>query len=203
MTLRTRVLLLKGAVWSLGLLPVGLLAWSVVLGDGLGANPIEELEHRTGLTALIALLTALSVTPLRRLTGWNILQKIRRPVGLFAFFHASVHFSVYLALDQFFAWGYIVEDIVERPYILAGFAAFLCLLPLAVTSTRGWVRRLGRKWRTLHRLVYAAGVFAVVHYLWVTKADDRGPFIAAALLTLLLLMRLPWLRRAAGAGGSR
>lgn len=192
MSLRRRVLLLKTGVWLLCLGPVGALAWQILLGPGLGVNPIEELEHWSGLSTLIVLLGALSVTPIRRLTGWNLIQKARRLVGLFAFFYASLHFAAYIVLDQFFAWRYIVEDIVERPYILVGFTAFLLLIPLAVTSTKGWIRRLGRNWRRLHRLVYPAAVLGVVHYLWVTKGDDdRGPFIAGAVLVVLFLLRLP------------
>jgi sulfoxide reductase heme-binding subunit YedZ len=189
--LRKRVLLLKGAVWLLCLVPLGVLAWRHVLGEGLGANPIEELEHWAGLSALVVLLGALSVTPVRRLTGWNVLQKVRRLVGLFAFFYVVVHLSIYVGLDQFFGWSYIVEDVAERPYIMVGFGAFVLLLPLAVTSTRGWIRRLGKNWRRLHRLVYPAAILGVLHYLWVTKADDRGPFIAAAVLVLLFVLRLP------------
>ena len=191
MDLRRRVLLLKGVVWFLCLVPLGVLGWRVLFGEGLGANPIEELEHWAGMSTLVVLLGALSVTPVRRLTGWNVLQKVRRLIGLFAFFYAFVHFGVYIALDQFFGWRYILEDIAERPYIMVGFGAFVLLVPLALTSTRGWIRRLGRNWQRLHRLVYPAAVLGVVHYLWVTKADDRGPFIAGAVLAVLLVLRLP------------
>lgn len=191
MDLRRRVLLLKGAVWLLCLGPLGWFAWRVVLGEGLGANPIEELQLWAGRSTLVVLLGALAVTPLRRVTGFNILQKARRLVGLFAFFYACLHLAIYVGVDQFFAWRFILDDIAERPYILVGFTAFLLLVPLAATSTRGWIRRLGRNWQRLHRLVYPAAVLGVVHYLWITKADDRGPFIAGAVLAVLLLLRLP------------
>lgn len=196
MELRRRVILLKGAVWILCLVPFAWLGWRVFLGEGLGANPIEEVQHWSGRAALLVLLGALAVTPIRRVTGWNLVQKVRRLVGLFAFFYAFLHLSIYVGLDQFFGWRYILEDIVERPYIVVGFAAFLLLVPLAATSTRGWIRRLGRNWRRLHRLVYAAGVLGVVHFLWITKADDRAPLVAGAVLVVLLLLRLPLPTRA-------
>ena len=200
--LRTRVRLLKAGVWIVCLAPLGWLGWRVAFGEGLGANPIEELEHWSGLSALTVLLGALAVTPLRRLTGVNELQKVRRLVGLFAYAWVAGHFLIWLGLDQFFAWGYIGEDLVERPFIVVGFAAFLLLTPLALTSTRGWIRRLGKSWRRLHRLVYPAGVLAVVHYFWVTKADDRGPLLAAVVLAALLGIRLlP--RRSRGGSGAR
>lgn len=188
---KRRVRVLKAVVWILCLLPLVRLGWRAGPGAGLGANPIEALHHWAGQSSLILLLGALAVTPIRRVTGWNMVQKVRRLVGLFAFFYVCVHLTIYVALDQFFGWSYIVEDVVERPYILLGTAAFLLLLPLAVTSTRGWIRRLGRRWRTLHQLVYPAAVLAVLHFLLVTKADNRGPFIAGAVLALLLILRLP------------
>ncbi|HEX9885237.1 MAG TPA: protein-methionine-sulfoxide reductase heme-binding subunit MsrQ [Longimicrobiales bacterium] len=192
MTTRNRVRLLKAGVWLLCLVPVGRLAWRLLLGDRLGVNPIEEAEHWSGLSALVILLATLAVTPLRRLSGWNDLQKVRRLVGLFAFFYAFVHFGIYLGLDQFFGWSYILEDIAERPYITVGFTAFVLLIPLAVTSTKGWIRRLGRRWITLHRLAYASGVLGVLHYLWIQKADFRRPAIAGAVLVVLLGMRVWW-----------
>jgi sulfoxide reductase heme-binding subunit YedZ len=178
--------------------PLAKLAWRWFLGDRLGANPIEELTHWSGLSALVILLAALAVTPVRRLTGWNDLQKVRRLVGLFAFFYATLHLAVYLVLDQFFAWSYIWEDVAERPFITVGAAAFLCLLALALTSTRGWIRRLGKGWVRLHRLIYVAAPLAVLHYTWKQKADIVDPLIAAAVLLALLGLRLWWWwRRAA------
>jgi sulfoxide reductase heme-binding subunit YedZ len=206
MELRRRVLLLKGAAWTLCLVPLGRLAWRFFLGDGLGANPVEALQLWAGRSTLVVLLGALAVTPLRRVTGWNVVQKVRRLVGLFAFFYASLHLLIYVGLDQVFGWSYLGEDLTERPFIIVGFSAFVSLVPLALTSTRGWIRRLGRNWRRLHRLVYAAAVLGVVHYLWATKADDRWPLIAATVLAVLLVLRIPfrrWLSRAGAGSGAR
>lgn len=192
---RRRALLLKAGVWALCLAPLGWAAYRFFLGDGFGANPIEALEHWSGLTTLTVLLGALAVTPLRRLTGLNDLQKVRRLVGLFAFFYASIHFMMWIGLDQFFAWEYIGEDIAERPYILVGFTAFLLLVPLALTSTKGWIRRLGKRWTHLHRLVYLAAALGVLHWWWLKKADFREPFIATVVLALLLGFRVVWAAR--------
>lgn len=192
MTARRQVVLLKGFVWVAALTPLAWALWRFFLGDGLGTNPIEEATHISGTTALVTLISALAVTPLRRLTGWNRIQSVRRLVGLFAYFWVFLHFMVWMGLDQFFAWEYIGEDIAERPFILVGFTAFLLLTPLALTSTRGWIRRLGKRWQRLHRLVYVAGVLAVIHYLWVTRADDTGPFLAGSAVALLLGMRVWW-----------
>lgn len=183
---------LKAGVWAAGLVPLAWLAWRWFFGDRLGVNPIEALTLWSGKSALVLLLAALAVTPVRRVTGWNQVQKVRRLIGLFAFFYACLHLAVYLGLDQFFAWGYIWEDVAERPFITAGAAAFLCLLPLALTSTRAWIRRLGRNWVRLHRLVYLAGALAVLHYWWKQKADFRDPAIAAAVLAVLLGARVLW-----------
>jgi sulfoxide reductase heme-binding subunit YedZ len=188
-------------VWALCLLPVPLALGRLFLGDGFGANPIEEIEHFTGDVALISLLAVLSITPLRRLSGWNDLQKVRRLVGLFAFFWVSVHFMAWIGLDQFFAWEFIGEDIAERPFVLVGFTAFLLLLPLAVTSTKGWIRRLGKNWTRLHRLVYLATVLGVVHFFWVTKADDRWPMLALGCWAVLMTLRLALARRRARPAG--
>jgi methionine sulfoxide reductase heme-binding subunit len=158
--------------------------------DQLGANPIETITHTTGDWALRLLLLSLAVTPLRRLTGWNRLIAYRRTLGLLAFTYAALHFSTYVVLDHFFDWQAIVADVAKRPYVTAGFSAFLCLVPLAVTSTRGWIRRLGRRWSHLHRLVYVAAALAVVHYWWLVKADVRAPFAYAAILVALLAARL-------------
>ncbi|HUH12266.1 MAG TPA: protein-methionine-sulfoxide reductase heme-binding subunit MsrQ [Longimicrobiales bacterium] len=185
--------LVRVAAWALGLTPLLLLAgrW---LGRGLGANPIEALILHFGTWGLTLLVATLAVTPLRRLTGQNALNVARRPLGLFAFFYISLHFLTYVGLDQFFAWEYIVEDIVERPFITVGFVAFVLLIPLAVTSTKGWIRRLGRRWTTLHRLAYVAAALGAVHYYWNVRADEPGPLVYGAVLALLLLWRLPWKR---------
>ena len=180
--------LLKPAVWIGGLLPLALLVVAAFT-DGLGAEPIEEVTHRTGKAAITLLMVTLAVTPVRRLTGWNGVVGARRPLGLFAFFYACLHFCIYL-FDQGFAWAYIVEDVAERPYVTAGFTALLLLLPLALTSTRGWIRRLGKGWQKLHRLVYLAAGLAVVHFLWLVKADLREPLIYAAVFAALMALRL-------------
>lgn len=203
MTRRGRVLLLKSATWLACLTPIAWVAYRFYLGDGLGANPIEELEHWSGLTALITLLAALAVTPARRLTGWNDLQKLRRLVGLFAFFYATLHLTMYIVLDYFFAWGLIWENIVERPYITVGMLAWLLLLPLALTSTKGWIRRMGKNWVRLHRLVYVAAPLGVLHFAWKEKADLREPLILAAILGVLFAVRLWYRARKQGRGGTR
>lgn len=183
---------LKPAVWIGGLLPLALLVWAGATG-GLEAEPVKDITHRTGKAVLILLLCTLAVTPIRRLTGWNGVIAARRPLGLFAFFYAVLHFLIYLG-DQGFAPGYIVEDVVEHPYVTAGFTAFLMLIPLAVTSTKGWIKRLGKRWTALHRLVYAAAILGVIHFLWLVKKDLREPLIYAAILAVLLALRVPgWL----------
>ena len=192
MVLKRRVLLLKTGIWILGLTPLGWAAYRFFLGDGFGVNPIAELQLWGGDTSLTALLITLSITPLRRLTGWNDLQKVRRLVGLFAFFYVTLHFLIWIGVDQFFAWQYIVEDIRERPYILVGFTGFLLLIPLALTSTKGWIRRLGRHWVTLHRAVYVAAVLGIVHFFWITKADDRWPTLALGIWAVLMTLRAAW-----------
>ena len=159
---------------------------------GLGANPIEEITHRTGWWALLLLTVTLAVTPARRLTARPGLVKYRRLLGLFAFFYANLHFLTYLVLDQFFGWSYIVEDIAERPFITVGFGAWLILLLLAVTSTRGWIRRLRRNWQRLHRLIYAAALAGGVHFLWKVKADTREPLVFLAVIAALLAYRAWW-----------
>lgn len=161
-------------------------------GGGLGANPIEFITHSTGTWTLVGLLVTLSVTPLRRLTGRADLIRYRRMLGLFAFFYAALHFMTYLWLDQFFDLAGIAKDIAKRPFVTVGFAAFVLLIPLAATSTRAMMRRLGRRWQQLHRLVYLIALLGVIHYLWLVKKDLTQPLIFGAVLILLLAMRLPW-----------
>lgn len=188
---RRRVLLIKAAVWLLGLYPLARVAWWLREGlIGLGANPIERVLHHTGWWTLTLLLATLAITPLRRLTGVNELIKGRRPLGLFAFFYATLHFGIYLGLDQLFGWAYILEDVAERPFITVGFLAWLLLIPLAITSTRGWIRRLGRRWTLLHRAVYFSGLLGVIHFYWRVKADTRVPLIFAAVYLALMALRL-------------
>ena len=191
-SLSSRVTALRLLVWTGGLAPLAWTLWRFAFGDGLGANPIEELILGSGLTAVILLLVTLSVTPLRRLTGLNELQKVRRLLGLFAFGYATMHFLVWFALDQGLALRYIAEDLTERPFIVVGALGFVALVPLAVTSTRGWVRRLGRRWTTLHLLVHPAVALALTHYTWKQKADIRGPLIAWGVFVVLVLVRLAW-----------
>jgi sulfoxide reductase heme-binding subunit YedZ len=186
----------KPTVFALCLLP---LLWAVgqALTGGLGTNPIEEITHRSGDWTLRLLLITLCVSPLRWLTGWNALLRLRRMLGLFAFFYAALHLTTYLWLDQFFLWGEIVADIIKRPFITVGMASFLILLALALTSTQGAVRRLGRRWITLHRGVYVAAILGVVHFWWLVKFDVREPALYAVLLTILLVaraMRAGWRR---------
>jgi sulfoxide reductase heme-binding subunit YedZ len=158
--------------------------------DRLGANPIEELQLETGIWALRFLAITLAVTPLRRLTGWSGIVRYRRLLGLVAFFYVCLHLVNYLAIDLQFDMGNIVEDVAERLYITVGMAAFLLLLPLAVTSTRGWQRRLGRRWQRLHRLAYAAAVLGTVHFLWAVKKDITEPLAYAAIFATLFAVRL-------------
>ena len=183
----------KAAIWLSALTPVAWLVWQATQGE-LGANPIEEVLHKTGWWGLILLTTTLAVTPVRRLTGRHTIVRYRRLVGLFAFFYITLHFSTYLVLDQWFAWKYILEDIAERPFITVGFAAWLLLLTLAVTSTRGWISRLGVRWQQLHRLIYLASVLGVLHFYWKVKADTLWPFIAVGVLAVLMVARVPWRR---------
>jgi sulfoxide reductase heme-binding subunit YedZ len=158
----------------------------------LSANPIEDVLHRSGRWGLTILLVTLAVTPLRRLTRWSVLMKFRRMIGLFAFFYLVLHFSIYVGLDQFFSLSDIIEDIARRPFITVGFTSLVLLVPLALTSTTGMMKRLGgKRWVRLHRLVYVAAVGGVVHFLWAVKADLRDPIIYAAALALLLAARLP------------
>jgi len=185
-----------------GLVPAAVLL-ADALNDRLGANPIEAITHRTGDWTIWLLLGALAVTPLRRLTGWNELIRFRRTVGLLAFGYACVHFLIYILLDREFVFAPAIavaslgEDIMKRPYITMGFGALLLLIPLAVTSTAGWVRRLGRRWTTLHRLIYVAGALAVLHYLWQVKGEQAKPVYHGLVLVGLLLFRVWGARRRA------
>ena len=183
---------LRAVVFLLCLGPFLRLVVDGIRGD-LTANPIEDLTLRTGWWAITLLMVTLAITPVRRLTGWNRLIQYRRMVGLFAFFYASLHVAVYFGLDQLLSFEYIAEDILDRPYITVGFTAWLLLVPLAITSTRGWIRRLGKRWQKLHRLVYVSAALAVLHFLWLVKADTREPLIYAAVLGILLALRLPFL----------
>jgi len=184
-----RLRVFKAVLFVLAALPAVVLAVDAFRGN-LTADPIEEITHRTGWWTITLLMVTLSVTPIRRFTGWNQLVKVRRMLGLFAFFYASLHLLTYVVLDLFFAFDILVEDVAKRPYITVGFAGFLMLLALALTSTKGWIRRLGKRWQLLHRLVYVAALAGVVHFYWQVKADTREPLIYAGILLVLLVARV-------------
>ena len=193
MMYRMKPALIKPLVFIACLFPLVFGIWAGFT-DQLGANPIEEITHRTGDWALRLLLITLAVTPLRRMLGWGWLLRVRRMLGLFAFFYACLHLLTYFVLDQFFDWDEILKDIIKRPYITIGFSAFVLLVPLAVTSTNAMMRRLGKRWGQLHQLVYVVAVFGILHYLWLVKADYLLPLIHAAILLALLLVRV-WYQR--------
>jgi sulfoxide reductase heme-binding subunit YedZ len=181
----TKILIFLGA-----LVPLGRLGWKA-LHNGLGANPIEVITHSTGDWTLILVLTTLTITPLRRITKQYWLIGVRRMIGLFAFFYGSLHFTTYIWLDKFFDLHEMLKDIAKRPFITVGFSAFVLLIPLALTSTAGWIRRLGGKnWQRLHRLIYATAILGVIHYIWLVKADVRKPLEYASVLSILLLYRI-------------
>ncbi len=188
--------LAKPLVFVLALAPFLRLAFRAFQGN-LGVNPAETLQLETGTWALRFLLITLAVTPLRRVTGWNPLIQLRRMLGLFAFFYAFAHVLTYLVLDQFFAFDLMLADVAKRPFITAGFVAFVLMIPLALTSTKRWIRRLGRRWQLLHRLIYISGVAAAVHYLWKVKVMIGPPVYYAAVLALLLGFRIVWQLRSA------
>ncbi len=179
----------KPVVFAACLVPLGLLAWRAFTG-GLGANPIEAITHATGDWTLRFLLITLAITPLRRLLRWNRVIGFRRMLGLFAFFYGVLHLFTYLWLDKFFAWADILHDIPKRPFITVGVAAFTLMVPLALTSTAGAIRRLGgRRWRALHRLIYASAILGVVHYWWLVKADVTRPATYGCILIVLFTAR--------------
>lgn len=189
-TLR-QVLLLKILVFVSALVPLVWLVWDGYHGY-LSPNPIEAITHRTGDWILNFLMLTLSVTPVRRLTGWHWLLRLRRMLGLFAFFYACLHFTTYIWLDQFFMMSEVVKDIAKRPYITVGFTGFVLLFPLALTSTNNMIKRVGaQRWRRIHRMIYVIAVAGVLHYLWLVKSDIRTPLTYAAILTTLLVMRIP------------
>jgi len=177
-------------VFALCLVPGLLLAWKAFAGD-LGANPIEFITHWTGDWTIRFLCITLSITPLRKLLRLPELIRFRRMLGLFGFFYASLHFLTWFVLDKFFDWNEITKDVVKRPFITVGFTAFVLLIPLAVTSTTGWIRRLGgKRWQMLHRLIYVSACAGVVHYYWLVKSDIRLPLLYGAIVTVLLAYRL-------------
>jgi methionine sulfoxide reductase heme-binding subunit len=189
-----RVALAKAAVFLAALVPAAMLV-RAFLTDNLGVNPAETIQLQTGRWALKFLLISLAVTPVRRVTGWNVVIQFRRMLGLFAFFYAVLHFTAYWAFDLTFAFGTMLADVWKRPFIAFGFGALVLLTPLALTSTKGWIRRLGKRWTHLHRLVYVAAVLAVLHFAWKVKVFTGDPVIYAAVLTVLLAFRIVWALR--------
>ena len=183
----------RAAAWALGVAPL-LYGAKLILQSRLGSNPVEFLEHYTGDWTLRLLLTTLSMTPLRMLTRLTEPIRVRRILGLWTFAFLCLHFSMYLVFDLSFSMTQLGEDLVKRTYITLGFTAWLLLLPLAITSTAGWQRRLKRRWITLHRFIYPAAVLGAIHYLWLVKADKREPLIYLSILLALLAFRLPWVR---------
>ena len=181
----------KPAVFVVCLVPMVWLVWDTFAGN-LSANPIEDIRNRTGIWTLRFLMITLSVTPLRRIIGWSSLIRFRRMLGLFAFFYAFVHFITYIWLDQAFAWDEIVKDMIsKRPFILSGVASFVLLIPLAITSTKKWIGRLGgKRWQMIHRLIYLSAGLGVLHYYWRVKLDIARPLAYGAVLAVLLGLRL-------------
>jgi sulfoxide reductase heme-binding subunit YedZ len=186
----TRVV--KPVLYVAAVLPLSWLLFALLTGLVMG-DEVKFMQHVTGDTALSCLMLTLTVTPLRRLTGWNELIKVRRLIGLTAFWYACLHLSTYLVFDQSLSVDEIAKDIAKHPWVLVGFTAFLCLVPLAITSTKGWVRRLGgKRWQRLHRLVYVAAFAGVLHYFWLVKKDIQAPLAYGAILLVLLGSRV-WL----------
>ncbi len=164
------------------------------LADNLTANPIQAAEQRTGKAALVLLVLSLACTPAQRLLGWREAHRLRRPLGVYAFLYAVLHLAIFIGLDYVFDPALLAEAIFEKPFALVGLTAFLLLLPLALTSTKGWQRRLGRTWTRLHRLVYAAAALVVIHYTWSVKSDVREPLTYGAIVAALLVVRVPAVR---------
>ncbi len=196
----TRVV--KPVLYVAAILPFAWLMFALMTGLVMG-DEVKFMQHVTGDTALTCLMLTLAVTPLRRLTGWNEIIKVRRLIGLTAFWYACLHLSAYLVFDQSLSIDEIAKDIVKHPWVLVGFTAFLCLVPLAITSTTGWVRRLGgKRWQRLHRLVYVAAFAGVLHYFWLVKKDIQAPLVYGAILLVLLGSRV-WFMRRGAAGPTR
>lgn len=189
----------KPVIFAASLIPALYVAWALYSDFAmstrlLGSNPINEAEHYTGRWTLRFLIATLAVTPARRMLGWNWLIKYRRMLGLFAFAYATIHLTVFFAIDIFFDARELVNEIIKRPYVTVGMTTWLLLFPLAMTSTAGWVRRLGgKRWIALHRLIYIAAVTGTIHFLWAVKKDIQRPLVYGAVIALLLALRL-WLR---------
>lgn len=176
------------------LAPLAVLLW-LYFTDGLTFNPIQDITFRTGKAALVLLVLSLACTPLNTLFGWRAALKLRRPLGLYAFLYVCLHFLTFIGLDYGFNLKLIQGAIFEKRFALVGFAAFLILLPLALTSTKGWQKRLGKLWKTLHQGVYLAAPLAVIHYVWLVKSDVREPLAYGAVVAVLLLVRVGWVKR--------
>ena len=186
----TRVI--KPALYVAALLPLAWLLYALFSGLVMG-DQVKFMQHVTGDTVLTCLMLTLAITPLRRITGWNEIIRVRRLIGLTAFWYACLHLTTYVVFDQDFSVMEITQDIVKHPWVLVGFTGFLSLVPLAITSTNGWIRRLGgKRWNRLHRLVYVAAIAGVLHYLWLVKKDITYPTLYAAILIVLLGVRLWW-----------
>lgn len=180
---------LKPLVFLAALIPLALLVVDGLRGE-LGANPIEKITHQTGLWTLILLLTTLAITPIRRITGVNWVIQYRRMIGLFAFFYGFLHLTTYVWLDQFFDFRHMLHDVYKRPFITAGFSAFLLMVPLALTSTQWSIRKLGKKWQTLHRLIYFSALAGVTHFIWLVKKDIQEPVTYAIIFGVLMSVRV-------------
>lgn len=190
MSTRRGRFLIKSVVWLIALSPAGWLAYAAFT-ENLGANPIQAITWETGVWTLRFVAASLAITPLRRLTGWNWLIRFRRLLGLFAFFYGTLHFLTWSWLDQFFDWNGMLKDVVKRPFITVGFTAFVLMIPLALTSTTGWIRRLGgKRWNRLHQLIYVTAILGVIHYYWLVKADTQRPIRYGVIIGVLLLSRL-------------
>jgi sulfoxide reductase heme-binding subunit YedZ len=178
---------IKAVVFLLCLTPISWVLWRAFYGEGLTANPVEFITHFTGDWTIRFIVTTLAVSPLRKLLALPDLIRFRRMLGLFAFFYGTLHFLTYFWLDKFFSMPEIAKDVVRRPFITAGFTAFVLMIPLALTSTKGWIRRLGgKRWQSLHRLIYLTAIAGVVHYYWLVKSDIRLPALYGALVAVLL-----------------
>jgi sulfoxide reductase heme-binding subunit YedZ len=181
--------LARPLVFLAALSPFGWLVFRTLTGR-LSVNPIEDIELTTGIWALRLLVLTLAITPLRRITGWNRLIQYRRMLGLFVFFYASVHSLTYFVFDQEYNLSLVFKDVAKRPFITMGFTAFVLMIPLAITSTKGWIRRLGRRWQLLHRLIYVSGIAAAIHYLWKVKVAIGSPVYYALVIAILLGFRV-------------
>lgn len=185
----------KAVIFLACLIPLGILMWETLHGE-LTANPIEFVTHATGDWTLRFLILTLCVTPLRKILGLPELIRFRRMLGLFAFFYAFLHFSMWIGVDKFFDWSEMIKDVEKRRFITVGFTGFVLLIPLAWTSTAGWIRRLGgKRWQMLHRAIYLSAIAGVIHYYWLVKSDEHKPLQYAAVVGVLLAWRLgAWLR---------